>query len=347
MLRQIWSRLRIAIGRLRHHLEEEDLQFIGVNYLDANAPAKEDIANSFLQLLTERLYEKHNKRVIVLIDEYDAPLNYAFRKRTECDFYAKASEFFGNFYSNALKGNPALKKACLMGIVEIRGAGMLSGLNNLVICSSGHEAYSEYFGFTREEVSKFLDGDEEKIKSVMTWYNGYYMGSHQMINPWSFGKYINHGELKSYWARTANFHSIQSIIHPTISVELVEIFGKLYSGQEHEIGELRTAVNYMGEATTNSILEFLTHVGYLTYRDGRVSIPNREIKFEWEDHALGLAKSKTVVPLFQQPVMDALQAAQVNISLLEDKMRNILPECSFHDLITENSYHMFFLQYLL
>ena len=338
MLSDIWVHLREIMRDQRHHLDEEDVQYIGVNYLDANAPANEGIAGCFLKFLTSCLYERHSKRVIVLIDEYDAPLNHACREGDE--FYEKASDFFGSFYSNGLKGNPALKKACLMGIVEIGGYRMLSRLNNLVINSSGDERYSEYFGFTREEVSKFLDGDEKRIKDVMALYNGHYMGSHQMINPWSFANYISRGELKSYWVRASSFDSIRSIISPALNIELVEILGKLYDGQEHEIGELYTTVNYMKTATTTSMLAFLTHTGYLTYKDGKVSIPNQEIKYAWGDHALGLTGTETVVPAFRQPIMDILGADQVNIRLLENRMRAIF---SYHDLRSENSYHVFYL----
>ena len=131
MLMKIWSNLRNAIDDQRRHLDEDDIAFIGVDYRDAKAQPNETNAGGFLDRLTRRLQKKYNQEVIVLIDEYDAPLNHAFRK----DFYERAStgSFFGKFYSNGLKSNVALKRACLMGIVEVRGAGMLSGLNNLVI----------------------------------------------------------------------------------------------------------------------------------------------------------------------------------------------------------------------
>jgi Predicted AAA-ATPase len=125
--------------------------------------------------------------VIVLIDEYDAPLNHAFQK----GFYDSASEFFGFFYSNSLKSNDALKRACLMGIVEIRETGILSGLNNMVLFSSKSERYSQYFGFTKEEITSFLKDDKEQIQNIMEWYSGYYMGSKKMINPWSCMNYVN------------------------------------------------------------------------------------------------------------------------------------------------------------
>ena len=157
--------------------------------------------------------------MILLIDEYDAPLNHAFRK----GFYEQASEFFGNFYSNGLKSNSALEKACLMGILELRGNGILSGLNNLITYPSNNQRFSQYFGFTKEEITTFLNEDDERIQEVMDWYNGYFMGSHRMINPWSFMSYIEGRTIKSYWVQTANIDSIRTIISPLLSLQLIEI----------------------------------------------------------------------------------------------------------------------------
>ena len=338
MLNMIWLRLRDAIYDQKRHLDEDDMAFIGVNYRDATAQPNETIAGGFLKRLTRRLQKKYIQRVIVLIDEYDAPLNHAFRK----GFYEKASSFFGEFYSNGLKSNFALKRACLIGIVEIR-AGMYSGLlNNLVIYSSADERFSEYFGFTRDEVEDFLDRDEKRIQDVMKWYNGYYMGSHQVINPWSFVNYVDTGELKSYWVQTANIDSLSTALSPVLSLELIKILGELYEGKEHEIGELSTKVNYDDDADTDLILAFLVHTGYLTYKEGRVSMPNREVKYEWGDHVLGLADYGPRASQFQQSVTDALYAKQFDIATLESVMRGILIKCSYHDLQSENSYHLFY-----
>jgi len=141
-----------------------------------------------LKLLTEMLYFKHGrKRVIVLVDEYDAPLNCAFRK----GFYDEASSFFGIFFSRALKDNNYLKQACLMGIVEVRGAEILSTLNNIHVCSVDKVDFSEHFGFSVQEVSVFFeDKNDNRIASVLEWYDGYVIGSTTVINPWSFLNFI-------------------------------------------------------------------------------------------------------------------------------------------------------------
>jgi Predicted AAA-ATPase len=140
--------------------------------------------------------------VILLVDEYDAPLTHAFQK----GFFDRASEFFGNFYSNGLKSNVALKRACLMGIVEIGGTGIISIVNSMVLYSSKSEQYSQYFGFTKEEITAFL---KEKFQEVMEWYNQYYIGSSQVINPWSFMSYVRKVIVKSYWIASPIFFTFK------------------------------------------------------------------------------------------------------------------------------------------
>jgi hypothetical protein len=171
MLKRLWAVLRFVICDQDHCLDDKDIKIIGVDCYDAYQNPDESIAELFLMSLTRRLEKKCNAKVILLIDEYDAPLNHAFRK----GYFSKASDFFGSFYSNGLKSNSSLMSACLMGIVELRGIGMLSGLNNYVLYSSKTVKFSQYFGFTRDEVSKFLGEDEKKLKMfwngimVITW----------------------------------------------------------------------------------------------------------------------------------------------------------------------------------
>ena len=109
-----------------------------------------------LAVLVKLLFIKSGKKVVVLIDEYDTPLNNAHLN----GFYAEASDFFGYFFSRALKGNPEMHRACLVGIEGFMGAGILSGLNHLKVCSVTDEKYSQYFGFTREEIRAVLNQDD-------------------------------------------------------------------------------------------------------------------------------------------------------------------------------------------
>jgi hypothetical protein len=167
------------------------------NFDSMRTPASELLEGS-LMLLIRLLYRRVGKRVIVLIDEYDAPLNHAFRG----GFFDVASEFFASFFSFALKDNEFLQKACLLGIVEIRGANLLSSLNNMCIYSVADTPYSEFFGFSVQEIQKIVES-EEILSNILGWYNGYTIGGRLMINPWSFLSYYMHGVFRSYWIDTS------------------------------------------------------------------------------------------------------------------------------------------------
>lgn len=145
MRKKVWGVLRQVV--LDHSRRTElDLRMgKGVDFNDENPP--QDFETIIFRL-TVALNEKYNQGVVVLIDEYDAPLNHAFRH----GYYNKASMFFKELYSSALKDNEALKRGCLMGITEVRGASIFSGLNNFRIFSVAHKTYSKYFGFSADEI---------------------------------------------------------------------------------------------------------------------------------------------------------------------------------------------------
>jgi hypothetical protein len=338
MLQDLWLCLGKTLSVLMRHLNEEDIKFIGLDYRDAASEPKENIAALWLDRLTFRLHAAHSKRVILLIDEYDAPLNHALRY----GFYNEASRFFGKFYTNGLKSNPALNMACLMGIVELRGAGMLSGMNNLVIYSCMDLKFSQYFGFTLSEISDYLKGDELEIANVLKWYNGYWMGSHQLVNPWSFMRYVSSGVFESYWVQTATRDAITSLIQPLLSLDLIKTLAFLYQGNKYSIGKLLMEVNYGEPFNIDMPLSLLVHLGYLTYLDGHVSIPNEEIKWEWRNCGFGVAHSGIISSAYQVKMLKAFEAVTFDTLSLQDLMYEKLLLCSYFDTTSENSYHMFY-----
>ena len=180
------------------------------------------------------LCKRDNSRVILLIDEYDAPLNVVFKDENDNEMRL---DLFSNFYSFALKDNPSLWRACLVGIAEIQGAGTFSGLNNLQTYSINDEGFSEFFGFSEGEVMKVLtspavgmqgrDAYEYWSKSggIRDWYNGYRIGKFLLINPWSFTCCISRGlKLRSYWARTAAVENLMDVLaeRPSLARQVIE-----------------------------------------------------------------------------------------------------------------------------
>ena len=134
-----------------------------------------------LKLLSNYLYTYYGEKVIILIDEYDAPIINAFDK----GYYNEAISFFQTFYSSALKTNNSLKYGILTGIKKIIKEGIFSGLNNLKVDTILDTRYSEYFGLLENEVIKILDyfGMNYKIEEVREWYNGYSFGDKKVYNP--------------------------------------------------------------------------------------------------------------------------------------------------------------------
>lgn len=301
-----------------------------------------------LLTLTESLYEKFGKRVIVLVDEYDAPLNHAFRK----GYYDQASSFFGSFYSQALKGNSALKKACLMGIVEVRGAGILSGLNNINVYSVGDERYSQYFGFTRSELGFILRqfAKPGSLERVLTWYNGYTIGSQTMVNPWSFMKWFDLDKFDSYWVQTSYTETISTILRPYLKDYLLAKFLPLMAEERLPISPLTTKVNYSNENwNLDSIMHFLVLTGYLTYSKqecnvfGEVWIPNKEVLSQWNSDIVAML-NESFAPLFKEILFSIFTSQEFKPAALQEVMQKMLLHCSSHDVNcrNESSYHMFF-----
>ena len=163
-----------------------------------------------LKLLSNYIYKYYGKKVIILIDEYDAPIINAFDK----GYYNEAINFFQVFYSSALKTNDSLKYGILTGITRIIKEGIFSGLNNLKVDTILNKKYSEYFGLLESEVIKMLDYFEMKykIEEVKEWYNGYIFGDKRVYNPWSIINYVDNGEIKAYWANVSENTLLENML---------------------------------------------------------------------------------------------------------------------------------------
>ena len=163
-----------------------------------------------LKLLSNYIYKYYGKKVIILIDEYDAPIINAFDK----GYYNEAINFFQIFYSSALKTNDSLKYGILTGITRIIKEGIFSGLNNLKVDTILNKKYSEYFGLLESEVIKMLDYFEMKykIEEVKEWYNGYIFGDKRVYNPWSIINYVDNGEIKAYWANVSENTLLENML---------------------------------------------------------------------------------------------------------------------------------------
>ena len=242
-----------------------------------------------LKFLSDSLYKYYGEKVIILIDEYDAPIINAFDK----GYYNEAVNFFQTFYSSALKTNSSLKYGILTGITRIIKEGIFSGLNNLYVNTILSRDYSEYFGLLESEVIEMLDyfGMKYKIEEVREWYNGYIFGESEVYNPWSIVNYIREKEIKAYWANVSGNTLLENMLnHARESV--YEDLKRFTDGESIE--------KYISDGTTiksllsndNEIWQLLLYSGYLTkdrkqkeidvtteYTDVyNLRIPNKEIR---------------------------------------------------------------------
>ena len=242
-----------------------------------------------LKFLADSLYKYYGEKVIILIDEYDAPIINAFDK----GYYNEAVNFFQTFYSSALKTNNSLKYGILTGITRIIKEGIFSGLNNLKVDTILNKKYSEYFGLLESEVIEMLDyfGMKYKIEEVKEWYNGYIFGESEVYNPWSIVNYIDNGEIKAYWANVSGNTLLENMLdHAGESV--YDDLKRFTDGESIE--------KYISDGTTiksllnndDEIWQVLLYSGYLTkdekqkeidvtseYTDVyNLRIPNKEIR---------------------------------------------------------------------
>lgn len=295
-----------------------------------------------LQLLSLLLHKHYGKECIIIIDEYDTPIQQGHT----CNFYSETVNFMRNFFSGGLKDNPHLAFGFLTGILRVAKESIFSGMNNLKINSILDESYSDYFGFTKSEVKKMLEyyGIEDKYREICEWYDGYKFGNTEIFNPWSVINYISDKCFpKAFWQSTGSNEIIGEII-AAATPEINEGLYKLLCGEQITT-YIDTGVIYP-EVQNNpySIYSFLLVAGYLKVsavypqNDGNfmcdVAIPNKEIAFVYEKEILNRTNQNSVSISISQAVFS--QDEKKLRDLLENFMLNSI---SSMDGANEGFYH--------
>lgn len=311
-------------------------------HLLAGESANEIDYQMSLQLLSLLLHKHYGKECIIIIDEYDTPIQQGHI----CDFYLKTINFMCNLFSGGLKDNSHLAFGFLTGILRVAKESIFSGMNNLKINSILDSDYSSYFGFTKNEVIDMLQyyGYENKYQEICEWYDGYRFGNTEIFNPWSVINYIADKCFpKAFWQSTGSNEIIGEIIS-NASNEINENLYKLLCGEKITT-YIDTSVIYP-EVQNNpySIYSFLLVAGYLKAAsiypqyDGNfmcdVSIPNKEIAFVYEKEILNRTNQNNISISIQQAIFSK-DASKLQ-SLLEDFM---LKNISTIDGANESFYH--------
>ena len=233
-----------------------------------------------LKVLCDILSNYYKQQVIILIDEYDAPLTYAYGH----GYYKEAVDFFKTLYSNILKTNSNLKMGVLTGAIRVAQAGIFSDLNNLKVNTILNKAYDEYFGLTETEVEIALKeyNIEYKSEEVKTWYDGYKFGNAEVYNPWSILNYIDNKELKPYWINTSGNVLIKDLLLRSDGI-VFEDLDNLVKEKEKTI-YINENVALGNSLDPNNLWELMLFSGYLTVKEKinnevyLIKIPNKEIQ---------------------------------------------------------------------
>ena len=276
---------------------------------------------SALGTLSLFLSKHHGSKTIIIIDEYDTPIQQGHAS----DFYDAIINFMRNFFSGGLKDNEHLAYGFLTGILRVAKESIFSGLNNLKIDSLLDDAYSQYFGFTQDEVKDMLAyyNASEKYQEVCDWYDGYLFGKTEIFNPWSVINYIaDNCEPKAFWQSTSSNDTLGEVI-ASATPEITENLHKLLRDQSITTYVDTNVIYPEIQDNPYSVYSFLLVTGYLRVtkiypqHDGNflcdISIPNKEIAVVYGKEVLNKTKQTGIAASIQQAIFseDAQQLQQL------------------------------------
>lgn len=312
----------------------------------------DDILYASLQTLSEMLYKHYGKKTVILIDEYDVPLENAYF----AGFYDEMTAFIRSLMESALKTNESLKLAVITGCLRISKESIFTGLNNMNVISVISDSFAEYFGFTEDEVTGMLEYYEleDKAEDMKKWYDGYLFGQTHVYNPWSVISYLN-GVIadritypRPYWANTSSNSVIKEMIEKsddTTRAELEDIMsGKTIAKPIHE--DITYEDIYSSQ---DNLWNFLFFTGYLKAVDTHMvgarvymimAIPNMEVRYIYENTIMEWFRRR-VMKLDLAPLHHALLDG--NAPTLEELIKGYLKaSISYYDE-NESFYHGFIL----
>lgn len=315
-----------------------------LNILHNRSSSVEDLKIS-LRIITKALYTYYQQKVIVLIDEYDVPLQAAYQN----NYYEEMVEFLRSVFSSALKTNDALEKGVMTGCLRISKESIFTGLNNFTAYSVLNNISSESFGFTESEVKKLLKDYNlsEKMDEVKKWYDGYQFGNKEIYNPWSTLMYVKNVTQDesfkpiSFWANTSENDLVVKYIQNG-DKKLRKEFDLLMNGQSL-IKYIKPELTYREMDNINNIYSFLLLTGYLKVIKDRgenqyeLVIPNKEVYEIYKQSFMSYFEDYTTSKkneLYQE-LVDG-DAKKVNLLLNDILLRSI----SYFDN-QESFYHGF------
>lgn len=315
-----------------------------------NRRADEEEYLTSLKFLSECLASFYGEKTVILVDEYDVPLENAYFR----GFYDKMIVLIRSLFESAFKTNDTLEFAAVTGCLRISRESIFTGLNNLNIISITDSSYAEHFGFTQKEVDSTLKdyGLEENCQTVKAWYDGYQFGDTEVYNPWSVINYVNsccgnrNALPRPYWSNTSSNSIVRTLVEKAdISVKQ-EIEALIGGGTVTKAVHEDITYEDM-DSTQENLWNFLFFTGYLKkvreYPDGEdifieMAIPNSEVRYIYKNTVLRWfeerTKEKNLTPLYESILQgDAEKAAEI-------LSQNLMDTISFYDY-QESYYHGF------
>ena len=343
----IKSIIRDEFMRHEELLESDRLNPVEREYiirLQKNELSEVEYSRALLNL-SRMLNKHHQTSVVILIDEYDTPIQQGHSK----GFYNEVITFMRNFMSGGLKDNASLGFGVLTGILRVSKENLFSGLNNPVVNTVLDEKYSEYFGFTADEVMEMASyyGKEENIAELKEWYDGYRFGNTEIYNPWSVANYFyNNCQAKPYWTNTSDNEIIREIMD-SLSPDMSENLFGLLQGQTVQASLNMDVIYPRITDGTDTIFSFLLIAGYLKPMSNAVeteygtfmelALPNKEILRVYNTEILSWLKDTV-----DSNVMTGLEKALYmnDGKKLKEFLRKYMMTCiSYMDGAAEGFYH--------
>ena len=343
----IYKIIRNEIERHSELLTSDRISIYEKKYLTSmlDGTANEnDVAFAFLNL-SRMLHAHYNVAPIIIIDEYDTPIQQGYMR----GHYEKIIDFMRALFSGGLKDNPHLSYGFLTGILRVAKESIFSGLNNLKINSILDNRYSEYFGFTTEEVMEMAEyyGTPEKFNEISEWYDGYCFGRTEIFNPWSVIGYFNNECVpKAFWQSTGSNDIISEVLG-NADMETYERLESLMRGESF-VTHIDTGVIYPQiQNNPSSIYSFLLVTGYLKAITSEhpfggdymceVALPNKEISYVYSKEILSKLEN-VIAPSAAIAIQEAMYT--MDIPVLQKRLKNFLRQTiSYHDAANETFYH--------
>lgn len=329
---------RLSGANLERYLRIRDLKGSEGDYADA------------LKFLSDCLYICTGRKSIILIDEYDVPLENAYFS----GFYEKMVSVIRSLFESALKTNDYLEFAVVTGCLRISKESIFTGLNNLNVVSITNSSFAEHFGFTQEEVERMLQdyGLAENLETVRKWYDGYRFGETEVYNPWSVINYVNscyHDKkafAKPYWSNTSSNSIVKNLIEQA-DISVKQEIERLIEGGTIE-KPIHEDITYDDmNSTQDNLWNFLFFTGYLKKISERqegetiymeMAIPNSEVRYVYKNAVLRWFEERTEKKELK-PLYESLLNGKAG-ELAEILSENLMETISFYDY-QESYYHGF------